>query len=1218
MQDLKKMIDINKRFQKSVNIKLDYNQLEKIKGYIPTRASIQVLKSYLQQIGQNKGMRSSILIGPYGKGKSHLLLVLLALLSKENRQSDENGRRETIESTIEKIKNADKEAGILAEQFIEKEKFYLPVIVSGIQNDLGRALLLALRDGLERAGIGEIAPDTYFEEAIKTIQKWKTEYPDTYTGFLRYIEQDGMVEEIFLKQLSRYEESALIWFKKIYPELTAGGVFEPMVQMSIITLYESVKETLCRQYGYSGIVVIFDEFSKFVEGYPKERFSAAMEDLQNLCELANSSKEQELHVILVAHKAMKEYKRSLPKEVINAYTGVEGRLGEIYFTSSLKNSYELIQNVILKQEPEFETTIVRTEQFQNMAEEAYTLPYFKNLFSKEEFMEIVAKGCYPLTPVAAYLLLKISEIAVQNERTVFTFLANEEPHSLLDFLERQNDTEKEYVTAGQIYDYFSHILKRDSSDLTIHNEWLKAEYALLGERSETEAEIIKTIALVSMVGKYDEMLPKDDVLRLGAGLDLDIYKEAIMALKEQQVLLFRSKTRIYAFKNQIGVDVEQEIRQMIERKFQTISLCEELEKISELEYELPKRYNQEFTMTRYFHYQFMTVENFLHLQNTEYLFEHKFADGKIIALIREKEYGLEGISKHLKNLADRRVVVVYPEEFFLQRENIKKILAIRQLKQTEEFIEDNKALQQELSLYEEDLLFEVNAMLEQDFLPFYGKCTVLYDGEQYGTEFFGQKKSSSKFNQMLSQILAQYYSCTPKINNELINKCTLSTQIRKARKNIMENILGEANFSAYGVGTTPEATIFRAVFLHTGVLELPEYPGKAIGTKDAGVERVLGHIRAFLESAADEKRSFQELYRILQGESFGIRKGVLPLYLAYELAKWNEMPVFYLQEKEVACTSEILENINLTPEEYFLYMEQETVEKERYLQGLEELFPYEVKSIGKQGTGNRFLHISNGMYQWFCSLPQCSRTYSIDEKTEQEQAVIKIIRKEFSKIERNAREVLLDKLPKAFENTTKNPFVSYGELLSCIQREKQEMEQYLFRLKRQVVEGTREILGLSKKEDFMQSLKQWQKEQTKQTGNQIYHLRVNRFLMGISNLSTYDEIEIAGELSRMVLDLFVEDWKNNSLEQYRESLTNIKNLLEECNKQEQKGQTQKLVFTNSLGIEIEKHFSMEENDGTSQFLENEIESAIEEFGDSLEINQKISVMVRMIEKLLEG
>ena len=39
-----------------------------------------------------------------------------------------------------------------------------------------------------------------------------------------------------------------------------------------------------------------------------------------------------------------------------------------------------------------------------------------------------------------------------------------------------------------------------------------------------------------MVGKYDEMLPKDDVLRLGAGLDLDIYKEAIMALKEQKYL----------------------------------------------------------------------------------------------------------------------------------------------------------------------------------------------------------------------------------------------------------------------------------------------------------------------------------------------------------------------------------------------------------------------------------------------------------------------------------------------------------------------------------------------------------------------------------------------------------------------------------------------------------------------------------------------------------
>ena len=85
MFDISKMIEIDKKYQKSVNLKLDYNQMEKINSYIPTQASIAVLKDYLQQIEKKKGTRSSILIGPYGKGKSHLLLVLLALLTKENR-----------------------------------------------------------------------------------------------------------------------------------------------------------------------------------------------------------------------------------------------------------------------------------------------------------------------------------------------------------------------------------------------------------------------------------------------------------------------------------------------------------------------------------------------------------------------------------------------------------------------------------------------------------------------------------------------------------------------------------------------------------------------------------------------------------------------------------------------------------------------------------------------------------------------------------------------------------------------------------------------------------------------------------------------------------------------------------------------------------------------------------------------------------------------------
>ena len=86
-----------------------------------------------------------------------------------------------------------------------------------------------------------------------------------------------------------------------------------------------------------------------------------MDELQNLCELATKSKEEKLHLILVAHKAMKEYTNQLPAKVINNYLGVEGRIHPIYFTTSLKNSYELIQNVLIKS-PELLSTTMKMKR----------------------------------------------------------------------------------------------------------------------------------------------------------------------------------------------------------------------------------------------------------------------------------------------------------------------------------------------------------------------------------------------------------------------------------------------------------------------------------------------------------------------------------------------------------------------------------------------------------------------------------------------------------------------------------------------------------------------------------------------------------------------------------------------------------------------------------------------------------------------------------------
>ena len=1208
MRPLMDVITVDKKFQKSINMRLDYNQMEKINSYIPTRASVAVLHELLGQLTEEQGMRSSILIGPYGKGKSHLLLVLLALLAQENRKEKDLERAESMEQLIGRLTEVDAETAQYAKQLIQEKKVYLPVIVNAGQNELSRSFLLALKESLERVGLGKIAPDTYFEEAKKTIALWKSDYPATFAQFQEKIREEYASYEGFYKGLEQYEEHALEYFQKIYPMFTAGSQFEPMVQMDVITLYRSINDVLCREHGYAGMVVIFDEFSKFVEGYPKERFSGAMAELQNLCELANSSKSQEVHVILVAHKAMKEYQNVLPKEVIDAYTGVEGRLREIYFTTSLKNSYELIGNVIQKEKKTFEEYF-KSEAVLKTTEKAYGFSYFSHLFQAPEFEKIVVQGCYPFTPVSAYLLLKISEIAVQNERTVFTFLTNEEPYSLPYFLKEANIGD--VLGAGQIYDYFANILKKDISHLALHNEWLKAEYALSVRKDKKEQAVIKTMALLNMFGKHDEMFATDAIISMGAGLSQEDYQNAITNLTKEQIVLYRTKTRTYAFKNNVGVDVEKELREMVQKKFQKISLCEVMERLSELTYELPKRYNQTYSMTRYFAYQYMTVQNFLDLQNTEFLFEEHFSDGKIVALVRDKEdtCDMESICKKTEQLQDNRIVVLVPDEAFSKTDIIKKILAIKELKKDEEFLQENKAVLQELNLYEEDLRFELNVYLEQQFMPFFGKCSVVYQGNICEKNRFRDKYNASKFNQFLSEITEKYYEITPKINNEMVNKRKLTAPIKKARIKIIENILERQEYEAYGKGTAPEATIFRAVFLRTGVVSLGQGEEQVTFSMDKGVEQVLEIIQTFIRQAVEEKQCFAKLYSKLQGKHYGVRSGVIPLYIVYCMQKWKEMAVIYLRGKEIEINAQLFENINENPRDYEIFIEEESVQKQEYLFSLEQLFDINTQ---KRKESNRLLAIYDAVYEWFCALPQVSRNYTPEGKEKTECKGLKAFRKSLLRAERNPHELFFEVLPKSFDCQ------DYTELVSVLTGLKQEMEQYVTALKQKVAQKTREILGLNEKDSLLMSLKEWGTERTRVLQLHVLTTQAARFLKEIDQLDTHKEGDIVNCLSRCLLEQFIEDWKEHSFEQYQEKLQQIVEEVSLCEEQSTASGGQRFVFTNQDGVEVEKYLSVTSEDTSCEFLENEIECALEEFEDTLETDQKIAVMLKMIEKLLEG
>ena len=104
---------------------------------------------------------------------------------------------------------------------------------------------------------------------------------------------------------------------------------------------------------------------------------------------------------------------------------------------------------------------------------------------------------------------------------------------------------------------------------------------------------------------------------------------------------------------------------------------------------------------------------------------------------------------------------------------------------------------------------------------------------------------------------------------------------------------------------------------------------------------------------------------------------------------------------------------------------------------------------------------------------------------------------------------------------------------------------------------------------------------------------------------------------RIVTDMYVEDWNDTSIVQFQEELHQIRIEIE--NIQDASAATDsksRFILQDAEGNEVMKYFDAEITDSTSIYLQNMIEEALDDFGDTLEMNQKVAVLVQAIRKLL--
>ena len=165
MSEIKKYLNIAEGFQYSVNIEYDLGNEEKIKGFIPTTASFDIIEDIMLSTHVSSTDRARILIGAYGKGKSHFVLVVLSLLMSKNISA--------FESLLSKIKEYNPKLHQFILDYLNSDKKILPIIIQGGNSSLSQSFLSAMQRTLDMTDLSDLMPDTHFTAAIDMIKNWE-------------------------------------------------------------------------------------------------------------------------------------------------------------------------------------------------------------------------------------------------------------------------------------------------------------------------------------------------------------------------------------------------------------------------------------------------------------------------------------------------------------------------------------------------------------------------------------------------------------------------------------------------------------------------------------------------------------------------------------------------------------------------------------------------------------------------------------------------------------------------------------------------------------------------------------------------------------------------------------------------------------------------------------------------------------------------------------
>ncbi|MBC99344.1 MAG: hypothetical protein CME63_16495 [Halobacteriovoraceae bacterium] len=874
------IVELSSSFNRSTNLELDFDDTERLGDIYISSKFIQGINEVLQSVNEvNSNQRVRVLSGSPGLGKSTFALYMAHILNDEEKKGISRKINSLDDQEALELKKSYKE-------FNKSKSHLMPVFLNGWMGNIEDAFVKALKNSLEKflADGATIFDDLNKENSkrlFSIISKWKKSYPQIHEKYIALLETENLDQKEFERDLKKGKTSAREVFSRIHLEVT-GGVEANTGSVSAISLYKEVVKAI-KAAGYNGIFVIYDEFGKYLEKGIHTPSALNIQFLQDFAEYCDRSGENQCHLTLITHMSVSQYASQLPVTVQKEWAKIEGRFSETSFYDRGSNYFKMISRVFTKPISEtsqnlYKESLKRSKAFIKRLKGVA----FEEMLNASDSTKVMA-NCYPLHPVTLAMLPFLSQKVAQNERTLYTFLTRDEDNSLKRFLELDVHGEESFspLMPSHLYNYFSPLIAKDTGIGGAYKVSLIVEEAMntIDKENSAAREILSVIALAAVI-KNNSYCPMTETF-FNEAFEDDFSAKEIKAgleeLKKKKALFFNRVLKQYELQQGSSVDINEEIENLREIKLTSRDLVKIVKRYFGTDYIAPKRYNFQNAVTRFFKTDIISVEE---LKSGKYQKSPHYhtEDGLLYFVLPFNKDEYEQAKGLILKEESELVLFSLPKTFIECRKDIEELNAINSLYSNKELISSSPLVKKELDRHQSVLLAAIKSLLGEFIGKFSLSSDLFYSKEKFRVGI----THYSVLEKSLGDVFSMEYSKSIVFNSELVNKHKVPGAVTLGRKNLIDAMIKNpdkvgAKFGIQGNG--PEVAIYKTL-MSTANLTYSKTNHKLKISKDSEM------IKSFLNDYTDILRSFSrgisysELIDKLVAPPYGLRKGLVPLYVA--------------------------------------------------------------------------------------------------------------------------------------------------------------------------------------------------------------------------------------------------------------------------------------------------------------------------------------------------